>query len=87
MRRPKIGLGDLAMNNEVAYYFFMGLFLLFIYSMFSLMMSVNILLKLAPRNHWYNASFFGTIYWLLTKEAREVVNSYYQFNLNKGVAK
>jgi hypothetical protein len=53
----------------------------------SLMMSFGILIKIAPKNHWYNSSFLETVYWLLTKEARAVANDSYQFNPNKGVAK
>ncbi len=53
----------------------------------SLMMSFGIMMKFMDRNHWHTPSFLGTVYWLLTKEARAVVNDYYQFNPNKGVSK
>jgi hypothetical protein len=53
----------------------------------SLGMSFGILMKMGDRNHWYTPSFLGTVYWLLTKEARAVANDYYQFNPNKGAAK
>jgi hypothetical protein len=43
---PEIGLGELAMNYKAVYYFFIALFVLFVYAMFSLMMSFGILLRL-----------------------------------------
>jgi hypothetical protein len=58
-------------------------FLLFL----SLSQSFGILIKLLPKNHWYNSRYIGTVYWFLTKEARAVANDYYQFNPNKGVVK
>jgi hypothetical protein len=79
--------GQLIIISKIFFWLILFVTLIWFLQAISLMMSFGILMKLMNRNHWHTPSFIGTVYWLLTKEARVVADNYYKFNPNQGVSK